>query len=229
MKIVFSRLSDIISNTWFSTNRIQKNDILCRYDYSSRDASCVSNDLLFYFIFYLLFLNCVAIVSENAATFLQPLLPGSTVPKKMLRHRYSKVFSDPALEKFITYVVDFIHQNTKKIHNRDNLSNNFMTAQLTTIAVPNEEANCYDITSHRSGHFLVLEFLLIPKSETVTLKLLQSVLTTIDEFKDFQSSCEAVNKMKAISGFDRVLLYKFDEEYNGMSYPKPTSLNTITS
>ncbi|MBL7712220.1 MAG: GAF domain-containing protein [Chitinophagaceae bacterium] len=81
------------------------------------------------------------------------------------------------------------------------------------------EGTPYNTTVHKSGTILVLEFeafpdgsLALPDLYTQTRKF----VSMIEGASNLQSLCQAVaDETRQISGYDRVMIYRFDKDYNG--------------
>ena len=80
----------------------------------------------------------------------------------------------------------------------------------------------YNLTAHRSSTHLILEFEPQPleKLSLPNLYLQTKQFTkTLSEANGLQHLCQKVaEEIKDITGYDRVMIYKFDEQYNGEVY-----------
>lgn len=81
-------------------------------------------------------------------------------------------------------------------------------------------AQAYNIVAHRSGPAIVLEFEETDTSEPDSLDaLLPAIRTFVDELSGLPTIGEltalAALRVRRITGFDRVLIYQFDEAWNG--------------
>ncbi|BAI74114.1 bacteriophytochrome (plasmid) [Azospirillum sp. B510] len=90
--------------------------------------------------------------------------------------------------------------------------------QLDILRLP--EGSDYQAIAHRSGDLLILELELLPASGAGTLEALYPQLREgirrMQAAADFAAllACTA-EEVRALSGFDRVLVYRFDEQWNG--------------
>lgn len=75
-----------------------------------------------------------------------------------------------------------------------------------------------DCLLHRQGERLILEFLPSLQAETEdALTLVQSMLAALEETVSVQSFCDtAVEQLRAATGFDRVMIYRFQEAGDGV-------------
>ncbi|RVV98456.1 GAF domain-containing protein [Mesobaculum littorinae] len=80
-----------------------------------------------------------------------------------------------------------------------------------------EDGRLFDVSGHISGRSFVLEF--EPKSarrDLHDLTMVQPLIARISEGEGIESICRrAARGLKALSGFDRVMVYKFNEDGSG--------------
>jgi two-component system, chemotaxis family, sensor kinase Cph1 len=79
---------------------------------------------------------------------------------------------------------------------------------------------CFDVAAHRSGNRLLIEFETAPDDETASLEALYPRLRLfLDELNGLDSIASvndaAARMVRELTGFDRVLIYRFDEDWNG--------------
>ncbi len=92
---------------------------------------------------------------------------------------------------------------------------------LRTLTLPTPEGNrAFDAVVHASGDLLVLELEEVSPGEGASLDALYPALRDFVERLQTTSSVEALCRLAAedirrITGFDRVLVYRFDEHWNG--------------
>jgi light-regulated signal transduction histidine kinase (bacteriophytochrome) len=84
------------------------------------------------------------------------------------------------------------------------------------MAVPDSDA-IIDVVVYRSGHLLVLEF--DPQREETpenSLALVQMMIRQVQREETVQGFCNAVaNEVRAVTGFDRVMVYRFMPDNSG--------------
>lgn len=80
----------------------------------------------------------------------------------------------------------------------------------------------YNVSVHSVGHFFTLEFEKFPDgASTATDQFNQTkrFLRSIQNAETFQQICQSVaDETRAITGYDRVMIYRFDKDYNGEVY-----------
>jgi light-regulated signal transduction histidine kinase (bacteriophytochrome) len=74
----------------------------------------------------------------------------------------------------------------------------------------------YDVAVHVSGDEIVLEFEASTGQPTAPLSVLRSMMARVERQSSTQAIChEAARQMRAMIGFDRVMVYRFDEDGAG--------------
>ena len=77
----------------------------------------------------------------------------------------------------------------------------------------------YDGLLHRSGDLLILELLVAPPDQATSSERLHrfnQLMSRLDAASSVQALCEmAAEEVRAISGFDHVMVYRFSPEWNG--------------
>jgi light-regulated signal transduction histidine kinase (bacteriophytochrome) len=79
---------------------------------------------------------------------------------------------------------------------------------------------CFNITGHRADDAVLLEFEAVPEGEAQSLEALHpqlhALLDELHDIRDFDRlNAAAARMVRHLTGFDRVLIYRFDEDWNG--------------
>ncbi|MDJ1504831.1 GAF domain-containing protein [Xanthocytophaga agilis] len=95
------------------------------------------------------------------------------------------------------------------------------TSVSFSFTVPGRQTNCLAIV-HIKDSYLILEIEILPEDESATTSFLsvyqdvKHVITWLESAQTITSACEiAITELKKISGFDRIMVYQFDENWNG--------------
>lgn len=95
------------------------------------------------------------------------------------------------------------------------------TSVSFSFTVPGCQTNCLSIV-HIKDSYLILEIEMLPEDESATTSFLsvyqdvKHIITRLESAQTITSACEfAIAELKKISGFDRIMVYQFDENWNG--------------
>ena len=74
----------------------------------------------------------------------------------------------------------------------------------------------FDVAVHQSGIETIIEFEPSETQETAALPTLRTVFNRLERHVDQQDLCrDAARQVRALTGFDRVMVYRFDEDGSG--------------
>lgn len=126
---------------------------------------------------------------------------------------FTGIHHEQALSKKLEEI--FSHEQLRKLET-------YMATHTSTFAMPLElelNNNLFSISIHESGSHYILEF----EPSTSTSSDLSAFYNQTRQFVSYmekstslQTLCQAVaDETRAITGYDRVMIYRFDKDYNG--------------
>lgn len=128
------------------------------------------------------------------------------------------VFSRPAAEVVNKTLIDFISDKASTTL-RERLGNDFNDKIPSVWEINGKE---YVVLVHRSPRYLLVEIDIQPLKagdQEAFINVYQEIkyaMTAIEGADTLEKACElAASELKRISGFDKVMIYQFDKEWNG--------------
>lgn len=122
-------------------------------------------------------------------------------PQQLLGHTLTQIFTPEEVSRFKEYLANTAQQDIAHPH------------------VFTHDEIQYNTTVHTSGNGVVLEFepfpdgsLKLPNLYTQTRKF----VSFLDTARNLQELCQLIaDETRTITGYDRVMIYRFDKDYNG--------------
>ncbi|WP_250447199.1 SpoIIE family protein phosphatase [Actinotalea sp. C106] len=96
------------------------------------------------------------------------------------------------------------------------LSDDALEPRRVTLAVPEGRTQTYDVLVHLADELLVLELELVRDTQADRPRRARVALRSLQGARDQAELAEIVaREVRAVTGFDRVMVYRFDADWNG--------------
>lgn len=175
-----------------------------------------------------------SIVNDSTATILNCEseaihIPGTIQPHGFLlavtEHNYTVAFCSENCFDFLNKThIELLGKNLETIFSKadvENIEQQFkeFSADLLRPFIINYNEKTFHVTAHKSDEVIILEFELFVEAKIDLPDLLMQMKRFVyhtERADNLQSLCQDIaNETRSITGYDRVMIYRFDKEYNG--------------
>lgn len=140
-------------------------------------------------------------------------------------HNYTVAFCSENCVEFLNKThIELLGKNLETIFSKADIENiqhqfNEFSTDLLRPFIINFNENTFHVTAHKSDEVIILEFELFAEAKMD----LPDLLIQMNRFAyhteradNLQSLCQDIaDETRSITGYDRVMIYRFDKEYNG--------------
>jgi two-component system, chemotaxis family, sensor kinase Cph1 len=179
-------------------------------------------------------MNIKSIVNDSTATILNCEseaihIPGTIQPHGFLlavtERNYTVAFCSENCVEFLNKThIELLGKNLDTIFSKadiENIQQQFheLSTDILRPFIINYNEKTFHVTAHKSDEVIVLEFELFAEAKMDLPDLLiqmKRFAYHTERADNLQSLCQDIaNETRSITGYDRVMIYRFDKEYNG--------------